>query len=60
MNYKAIGWTRSGNGRGDVDRYHLKDISNTITSFCGGGGIGKDSVTGMYNTTPYILVEYDV
>lgn len=23
------------------------------------GGIGKDSYTGMYNTTPYVLVEYE-
>lgn len=36
MMYKAIGWTRSGNDKGDVDRYHLKDIANTITSFSGG------------------------
>lgn len=32
-----IGWTRSGSGRGDVIRYHLKPLCNTITSFCGGG-----------------------
>ena len=55
---KAIGWTRSGSGRGDVISYHLKDICNCITSFVG-GGIGKDSVTGMYNTTPYVLIEYE-
>ena len=24
------------------------------------GGIGKDSYTGMYNTTPYVLIEYEV
>lgn len=36
MMYKAIGWTRLRNGKGDVDRYHLKDIINTITSFSGG------------------------
>lgn len=59
MMYKAIGWTRSGNDKGDVDRYHLKDVANTITSFSG-GGIGKDSATGMYNTTPYILIEYEI
>ena len=34
--YNCIGWTRSGNGKGDVDRYHLKDVANTITSFSGG------------------------
>ena len=59
MTYKAIGWTRYGFGRGDVKTYHLRRYVNAITSFCG-GGIGKDSATGMYNTTPYILVEYDV
>lgn len=57
MTYKAIGWVRDC--KGFVIRYCLKDISNAITTFCG-GGIGKDSATGMYNTTPYILVEYDV
>lgn len=54
-----IGWTRSGSGRGDVIRYHLKPLCNTITSFCG-GGIGKDATTGMYNTTPYVLTEYEL
>jgi hypothetical protein len=59
MIYKAIGWTRSASGRGDVTRYHLKNVCNTITSFSG-GGIGKDSITGMYNTTPYVLVEHEL
>ena len=59
MNYKAIGWTRYGDGRGDVKKYHLRHYTNAITSFAG-GGIGKDSRTGMYNTTPYILVEYEL
>lgn len=58
IRYNFIGWTRLRNGKGDVDRYHLKDVANTITSLCG-GGIGKDSTTDMYNTTPYILVEYE-
>lgn len=58
MTYNIIGWTRSGSGRGDVERYHLKTISNTITSFSG-GGIGVDAKTGMYNTTPYVLIEYE-
>ncbi len=59
MTFKAIGWSRRGNTAGDIDRYHLRDISNTITSFCG-GGIGKEKTTGMYNTTPYVLLEYDM
>jgi hypothetical protein len=58
ITYNFIGWTRSGSGRGDVTKYHLKQFCNTITSFSG-GGIGKDSETGMYNTTPYILIEYE-
>ena len=36
MNYKAIGWTRYGFGRGDVKTYHLRSYVNAITSFCGG------------------------
>lgn len=32
-----IGWTRSGEKRGTVLRYHFKHICNTITSFSGGG-----------------------
>ena len=52
-----IGWSRQQDGN-DVKRYLLKTVCNTITSFSG-GGIGKDSVTGMYNTTPYVLIEYD-
>lgn len=58
MIYRVIGWTRSGSGRGDVTRYHLKSVCNAVTSFVG-GGIGKDSKTGMYNTTPYVLIEYE-
>lgn len=52
-----IEWTRSSSGRGYISRYHLKRVCNTITTFCG-GGISKDKETGMYNTTPYILIEY--
>lgn len=36
MTYKFIGWTRSGSGRGDVTRYHLKTVCNAITTFSGG------------------------
>lgn len=54
-----IGWTRSGEKRGTVLRYHLKQVCNTITSFSG-GGICKDKNTDMYNTTPYILIEYEL
>lgn len=59
LRFKSIGWTRHGSGKGDVSQYHLRDYSNCITSFCG-GGIGKDSYTGMYNTTPYILIGYEI
>ena len=59
MRFKFIGWTRHGSGKGDVSKYHLKQTCNAITSFSG-GGIGKDSATGMYNTTPYILIEYEI
>lgn len=58
ITYKAIGWTRHGSGKGDVSKYHLRHYCNAITSFAG-GGIGKDSQTGMYNTTPYVLIEYE-
>lgn len=37
MIYKFVGWTRSHYDKGDVSKYHFKDICNTITSFCGGG-----------------------
>lgn len=57
--YHCIGWTRSGKNKGMVLRYHLKKVCNTITSFAG-GGICKDHRTGMYNTTPYVLIEYDL
>ena len=33
---KAIGWTRHGSGKGDVSKYHIKDVCNCITTFCGG------------------------
>jgi len=56
--YKAIGWTRHGSGKGDVSKYHIKDVCNCITSFAGGGGF-KDSATGMANTSPHILIEYE-
>ena len=55
---KAIGWTRHGSGKGDVSKYHIKDVCNCITTFCGGGGF-KDTTTGMANTTPHVLIEYD-
>jgi hypothetical protein len=35
-NYKFIGWTRYGSGKGDVSKYHLRHYCNAITSFCGG------------------------
>jgi hypothetical protein len=56
ITYNFIGWIRDTKGL--VLRYNLKQICNTITSFSG-GGIGKDSDTGMYNTTPYVLIEYE-
>ena len=55
---KAIGWTRHGSGKGDVSKYHIKDVCNCITTFCGGAGF-KDTTTGMANTTPHVLIEYD-
>jgi len=55
--YKAIGWSRSSKGRGDVDRYIVKDVCNCITTFCGGSG-WKDSNTGMALTTPHVLITY--
>ena len=55
--FRFIGWSRQQDGN-DVRHYLLKTVCNTITSFCG-GGICKDSTTGMYNTTPYVLIEYD-
>lgn len=54
--YHFIGWSRGRSG--NIVRYLLKDVCNTITSFCG-GGIYKDKETDMYNTTPYILIEYE-
>lgn len=57
MIYKAIGWSRDS--KGVVLRYHLKPVVNTITSFSGGGKF-KDEKTGLSNTSPYILMEYDV
>ena len=53
----AIGWTRSHDTHGRVTRYHLRTISNCITSFISGGGY-KDPRTGMANTKPYVLIEY--
>ena len=55
--YKAIGWSRQRFGRGNVEKYHLKDVCNTLTTFCGGSGF-KDANTGMANTSPYVLIEY--
>ena len=34
MIYKIIGWSRDAVG--NVVKYHLKDICNTLTSFSGG------------------------
>ena len=56
MIYKIIGWSRDAVG--NVVKYHLKDICNTLTSFLGGGKF-KDSKTDLGNTTPYILIEYE-
>jgi hypothetical protein len=58
LKYKFIGWTRHGNGKGDVSKYHLKEVCNSITSFAGGGSF-KDSITGMARTAPHILIEYE-
>ena len=55
--YKAIGWTRHGDSKGAVSKYHFKDVCNCITTFCGGNGY-KDPVTKMCNTTPYVLITY--
>lgn len=33
----AIGWTRSHDPHGRVTRYHLRTVSNCITSFISGG-----------------------
>lgn len=33
----AIGWTRSHEPHGRVTRYHLRTVSNCITSFISGG-----------------------
>lgn len=51
-----IGWTRDD--RGNIQRYNVKSYCNAITTFSG-GGIGKDKDTGMYLTTPYVLLEYE-
>jgi hypothetical protein len=55
MRAKAIGWTRSGEGKGEVKRYHFKDVCNCLTTFCGGGYF-KDKKTGLCNTTPYVAI----
>ena len=55
---KAIGWSRDA--RGIVQRYILRDTySNCVTTFCG-GGIGKDKATGMYHTSLYAYVAYEI
>lgn len=67
MIYKAIGWTRYGSGKGDVSKYHLKQICNTITSLCGGGiesKMWKDVCPCIrmndYKCPMNCLIEYDV
>ena len=57
--YKVIGWSRSHDSLGQVTRYHLKDICNTITKCAGKGGLrdGRPLAV-MLNTTPYLLIEY--
>ena len=54
MRAKAIGWVRDC--KGNVVRHTYKDISNCLTTMCGGGH--TDPRTGMGNTTPYVLI-YD-
>ena len=54
---KAIGWNREKTGKGNVQRYIIKDVCNCLTTFCGGSGF-KDATTGMGNTTPHVLLEY--
>lgn len=56
-NALAIGWTRGHDRQGSIKKYHLKTICNCLTSFCGRGF--KDQRTGMCNTAPYVLIEYD-
>lgn len=53
INALFIGWTR--NRKGIVTAYHFRNICNCITSFCGGY---KNPLTGMGNTTPYVLIEF--
>ena len=50
-----IGWSRDRFG--NVSRYNLKPICNTITQFAG-RPYAKDPRTNMANTTPYVLIEY--
>ena len=54
MKYKIISWVRDSKGK--VVKRPLKDISNAITSKCGGGYSEDD---GMANTTPYVFVNYE-
>lgn len=54
---KAIGWIRDR--KGVVIRYSVKDVCNCITPFGAGGSGFKDPDTGMANTTPYVLIEYE-
>ena len=58
MTFNFIGWVRDGTPQGNIKRYTLKHISNAITTFA--GGISKDPETGMYKTTPYVLIEYGI
>lgn len=52
----AIGWTRDRHGK--TKRFHLHPYTNTITQFAQGGCyVSKD--TGMANTSPHVLIEYE-
>ena len=52
MRAKAIGWVRDC--KGNVVHHTYKDISNCLTTMCGGGH--TDPRIGMGNTTPYVLI----
>lgn len=54
---KFIGWSRHGE-KGGVSKYLFNDYCNAITSFASGHGF-KDRETGMSNTCPYILIQYE-
>lgn len=55
---RFIGWTRTHDKVALVQKYHLKDFCNTITTFAG-RCFAKDKRTQIGNTTPYVLIEYE-